>query len=209
MLRRQEKATKAAAKQITAELRDDLKRLETGCFALGRKVATAVDRHVPEALGMNMMDWMEDTFSASVSVVFRSLRAFRALKGVPEEKLKEIIQANAVNIARLPEKVRKSDEWVDKAATMPEKVFKEEVAHFIEKRTGIKREKFSTLRISLPKDLYDLGTEAMLKIARILQVDISDASKNQTGALINVWTAIFVLINLTDESRLKVEIEGE
>ena len=207
-LRKIEKATQKQAKQITADLRKAWKGLEVGWLALGRKVERAVELHVPEALGTDMTSWMQSTFDCSASKVFQAFRASKALKGIPEEKLNQITQANAVRMATLPEKERKSPEWVKKAVELPMDKFKESVDDWQEKKTGIKKEKWHTFRVGLPKDVYDLVLEAEFKLAKILEVDISDKSMNQSAARLACWEALAALVNLTDESILKAEIQG-
>jgi hypothetical protein len=207
-LRKIKKATKQEAVKRTAERRKQWKSLETGWLALGRAVEQDVALHVPEALGTTFTAWLESTFDCSASKVFQAFRASKALKGIPEEKLNQITQANAVRMATLPEKERKSPEWVKKAVELPMNEFKSEVEAHIEKKTGIKKEKWHTFRVGLPKDVYDLVLEAEFKMAGILEVDISDTSKNQAAARLTVWEAFAALINLTDESILKAEVQG-
>jgi Glu-tRNA(Gln) amidotransferase subunit E-like FAD-binding protein len=203
------KFTKPEAEKETAALRKQYRGLEAGWFALGRRVALDVERHIPQAMGMNLTDWLEKTFDASAAKVFRALRAAKALKGVPEKTLKAMPEGNAVQLARLPEKERKSKEWVDRAVSITVPEVKQAVDEFMEKKTGQKKTKWKTFRVSLPDDVYDLLLEAEAKIARVIGVDVSDKSEHLIDARIKVWEAIASLISLTDESQLKVETIGD
>lgn len=211
MLRKIQKATKAEAMKNQIALRNKYRECKRTWFSLGLDVKQAMERHEPEALGLSFTQWLEATFGESDSTLWRALRSAKVLGYLPESTLNKITTVNADQFTRLPEKLRKgpgSDEWVKKAIDLPTEKFKQEVNKAREE-CGIKAEKFKTLLRKFPSDLYDQVLEMESKVARILEVDISEASENQLAALISVWEALSSLVKLTDESQLKVEIQGE
>src|SRR5690348_10307622 len=122
------KATVEQAKRMTAEVRKEWKILETGWLRLGRLVDKCLKERVPEALGLTAHQWMEKNLPGSTSKAWRALRIVRAFEGVPDEKLAQVSEGNAYALTRLPEKERKSKEWVEKAATESNEDFREDVA---------------------------------------------------------------------------------
>jgi len=64
------------------------------------------------------------------------------------------------------------------------------------------------LAVRVPVAVYELLMAAEEKIGRVLEVDLVDESK-RPASLITVWEAIAQLVNDTDETRLKLEIEGD
>jgi hypothetical protein len=102
--------------------------IKSNWLRLGTLIQRMSDSRAYEALGFpHMYAWMTARFRDSLSNVFSALRSVRALKGVPEETLKRIGERNAHMLTYMPEKERKSDEWLTKAATLPTKEFKQEV----------------------------------------------------------------------------------
>jgi hypothetical protein len=134
-----------------------------------------VDTDAIEVLGFpSVQAWMEARLGASVSNAFSALRSVRALKGVPQEQLERIGERNAHELTYVPEKERKSEEWLEKAATLPTKEFKQEVRKAIEKKTGLPSESFKTFSIALPEKVYESLCEAEKKLAGALCIDIED-----------------------------------
>ncbi|MGB2890660.1 MAG: hypothetical protein WBC04_23455 [Candidatus Acidiferrales bacterium] len=104
----------------------------------------------------------------------------------------------------LSEKDRKSDEWIEKAATLPAKDFKHVVRAALEKKTGLPQERFKTWSIALPEAVYESMCEAKKKLARSLGFDI----EVKPGSRIQVWEALTQWILQTDEQTIKVQTEG-
>src|SRR5450631_1524539 len=117
---RHSKATEAEAKTMDEEAIRIVRLMRSNWLRLGRLVQKIIDTQAFEALGFpNMHAWMNDRLGESMSSAFSALRSVRALRGVPEERLNQIGERNAHALSYLPEKVRKSDEWLDKAAKLP------------------------------------------------------------------------------------------
>ena len=199
--------TKAQALARTKKHRQDLLGLKKGWLTLGRAVAKSIDLGVPAVLGMGMVDWVNDTFEVSASHIFRVLQNFKALKGVSTSQLEQMPEGSAHQLTRLPEKERKSPAMIQKAITMKPAEFKK-VVDEARQKNGYPPEEWATYARRIPKAIYDSMLEAEAKIARLLQVDIAEACEKRTANLILVVEAIAVLVNGTDESRLKIEIEG-
>jgi hypothetical protein len=104
----------------------------------------------------------------------------------------------------LPEKDRKSDEWIEKAATLPTKDFKCVVKAAVEKKTGLPQEGFRTWSIALPEAVYESMREAERKLARSLGIDI----EAKPGSRILVWEAFSQWILQTDDDTIKIQTEG-
>jgi hypothetical protein len=104
----------------------------------------------------------------------------------------------------LPETERQSDRWIEKAATLPTKEFKDEVETELERKTDMPREKFKTFSVALPEPVYDNLREAEEKLARSLNLDI----EMKPGSRILVWEALAQWILQTDEETIKVQTEG-
>jgi hypothetical protein len=125
------------------------------------------------------------------------------LAGVPEEKLKRIGERNAHMLTYLSEKDRKSDEWIQRAATLHTKDFNRVVRAALEKKTGLPQESFKTWSIALPEAVYKSMSEAEKKLARSLGIDIETKSGNR----IQVWEVSQWILQ-TDEQTIKVQTEG-
>ena len=207
MLKKQQ-LTKRDAQKRTKQHQKDFASLRKGWVVLGREVAESVDLGVPAKLGKTMRQWLDETFPDSASHIFAQLKSYRALKGVPEDVLEAMPAGNAAQLARLPEKDRKAATLVRKAVSQPPKEFKETVDTLREKKYGITPDIWHTYARRLPIAVFEKLVEAETKIARVLQVDISEESEKRATNLITVLEAIAVLINTTDEAWLKIETEG-
>jgi hypothetical protein len=202
---RRSKATEAEAKAMDEEAIRIVRLMRSNWLRLGRLVQKIIDTQAFEALGFpNMQAWMNARFGESLSSAFSALRSVRALRGVPEEKLNQIGERNAHALSCLPEKVRKSDEWLDKAANLPTKEFQQEAKALIEKNAGIQGEKFKTFSVALPESVYEMMLAAEKKIARSLDMDI----ETRPGLRITLWEAWAQWILQTDEQTIKAQTEG-
>jgi hypothetical protein len=202
---RHPKATEAEAKAMDTEVVRIAAEIRAGWLRLGLLIRKMIDSQAYEALGFpNMHAWMTSRLGESLSSVFSALRSVRALEGVPEEQLTRIGERNAHMLTYLPPKQRTSQEWIERAATLPIKEFKQEVQIELEKKTGIAPERFKTFSIALPEMVYQNMCEAEKKMARSLQIDIEDRPGNR----ILVWEAFTQWILLTDEQTIKIQTEG-
>jgi len=164
-----------------------------------------IDSQAYETLGFpNMHTWMTSRFGESLSSVFSALRSVRALEGVPEEQLTRIGERNAHMLTYLPPKQRMSQEWIEMAATLPTKEFKQEVRIELEKKNGMVQERFKTFSIALPEMVYQNMCDAEEKMAKSLQIDI----EGRPGNRILVWEAFSQWILLADEQTIKTQTEG-
>jgi hypothetical protein len=202
---RRPKATKAEAEAMDKEVIRIVGEIRSNWLRLGRLVQRFMETQAFEALGFpNVHAWMTSRLGESLSNAFSALRSVRALEGVPEEKLQRIGERNAHELTYLPEKERKSEEWLDKAATLPTKAFKQEVRTAIEKKTGLPSENFKTFSIALPEKVYESVCEAEKKLAWSLGIDI----ETKPGSRILVWEALAQWILLTDEETIRAHTEG-
>ena len=202
---RRPKATEAEARAMDKEAIRIIGEVKSGWLRLGVLIERMVRTNAFEVLGFtSMRSWMEARLGDSLASAYSALRSVRALKGVPEEKLNRIGERNAHALTYLPERERKSDEWIDKAAILPNKKFKREVETAVEKNTGLPREKFKTFWIALPEPVYESVCEAEKKLARSLGIDIA----TNPGNRIQVWEAFSQWILQTDEQTIKVQTEG-
>src|SRR5687767_15131814 len=140
------RATQAEAKTMDKEAIRLIGEMKSSWLRLGSLIQRMIDTQAFQALGFpSMQAWMNARLGESASSVFSALRSLRALEGVPRAKLERIGERNAHVLTYLPEKERKSDEWIEKAAKLPTKEFKREAETFLEVKTGIPRDKFKTL----------------------------------------------------------------
>jgi hypothetical protein len=202
---RRPKATKAGAEAMYKEAVRIVGEIRSNWFRLGSLIQRMMDTHAYEALGFpNMHSWMTARLGESLSTAYSAVRSVRALKGVNEEKLKHIGERNAHMLTYLSEKDRKSDEWIEKAATLPTKDFNRVVRAAFEKKTGLPQERFKTWSIALPEAVYESMCEAEKKLAWSLGIDI----EAKPGNRIQVWEALSQWILQTDEQTIKVQTEG-
>ena len=202
---RRRRANEAEARVMDKEAIRIVKVMRSNWLRLGRLVQKIIDTQAFEALGYpNMHAWMDARLGESLSSAFSALRSVRALRGVPEEKLKQIGERNAHALSYLPEKVRKSEEWLYKAANLPTKKFEQEAKAMIEKNKGIRSEEFRTFSIALPVSVYEMMLAAEQKIARTLEMDI----ENRPGLRVSLWEAWAQWILQTSEETIKVQTEG-
>jgi hypothetical protein len=195
-------ATKAEAVAMDEQVLRIVGEIKSNWLRLGRLVQNFRETRAFEALGFpNFNAWMKERLGASLSNAFSALRSVRALEGVSEEKLKRIGERNAHLLTYLPEKKRKSEEWLEKAATLPTKEFK----HEIETARGLSRDGFKTFSIALPDAVYESVIQAEKKIAWSLGIDI----ETKPGNRIQVWEALAQWIILqTDEQTIRTQTEG-
>ena len=132
------RVTAEEAKSRTVHIREVFVRMGKMWWELGAEVKRAIEDRVPEALGQSAHAWMESCFGDSWLKIYRAHRIMKALSGVEMEKLEKISEGNAYALARLPEKVRKSSEWIERATKLTNEKFREAADKFIERKTGIK-----------------------------------------------------------------------
>ena len=202
---RQPKATKAEAEVLDKEVARVVGEIRSNWLLLGRLVEKVRQTRAFEALGLpGFHAWMTARLGESLSSAYSAVRSVRALEGVPDEKLKRIGERNAHTLTHLPEKERKSQEWLEKAATLRTKEFKQEVQIAIEQKTGLRKDRFKTFSIALPEAVYENLCEAEKKLARCIDLDI----ETKPGNRIQVWEAFSQWILLTDERTIRVQTEG-
>src|SRR2546430_13197002 len=136
-------ASKAEAKALDDQATQIIKYVRRSWLSLGLIMKKVSETRAYEQLGFrSMRAWMESRFVEQIASAYQSMRAVRALDGVPESKLEKIGTRNAPVLVRLPDRERKSDKWIDKAATLPERELKAEVDALIETKTHMPKEKF-------------------------------------------------------------------
>jgi hypothetical protein len=198
-------ATKPEAEAMDKKVVRLVGEIRSNWLRLGRLVQRFMEARAFEALGFpNFHAWMTARLGENLSNAFSALRSVRALKDVPEEKLKRIGERNAHMLTYLPEMERKSEEWLEKAATLQTRDFKHVVSAALERKTGLQQESFKTWSIALPEAVYKSMCEAEKKLARSLEIDI----ETKPGNRIQVWEAFAQWILQIDDQTIKVQTEG-
>lgn len=205
-------ATEKEARVATDALREKFKKLGGAWFELGREVKSCMERQVPRAYGlattgkaMNVADWMEICFPASVPKIYRALRIAKGLEKVPEERMKLLSEGNAFNLTRLPEELRLSQEWIDLAIVAPTEQFEEAVDGALEAKGAPKKEKWAVLFPKLPgtlKELYD-ATEKKLAEAMDLDLELHPEWRFQ------IWERVIAMLFQTGEATLREALVGD
>lgn len=205
-------ATERDARAVTEALRERFKKLGGAWFELGRDVKDCLDRQVPRAYGlattgtaMNVADWMEVCFESSVPKIYRALRIARALEKVPEDRMKLLPEGNAFNLARLPESLRISTEWVDLAIIAPGDQFEEAVDGALEAKGGPKKDKWLALFPKLPETLKELYSETEKKLAEAMDLDIELHPERR----FQIWERVIAMLFQTGEENLRAALVGD
>jgi len=111
-------ATKEEARNLDREATEIIKTMKTGWLSLGLVVKKMIETRAFEQLGFtSMRAWMESRLREQTASAYQALRAVRALDGIPISQLERIGTRNAQVIARLPEKERRSNEWIARPRT--------------------------------------------------------------------------------------------
>jgi len=204
MLRKLKTATEAEARAIDDEVVRILGEMKCGWLRLGLLIQKVIDTQAFVALGFpSMHSWMTARLGGSMSNAFAALKTVRALSGVPESQLESIGSRNAQVLIRLPEKERKSEEWIKKASTLPERELRAEVDAAIEKRTGMPKERFRYWGEAVPESLAQKLDEMLAKICKVLEVDLIE-----TSGRITALEALAAMILNTPDEILRTETEG-
>lgn len=198
--------TKKEALARTAEIKREVGTAKKMRIRILRTIAASVDRREYEIAGFeDLGTWLEHVgIETSVSHFLRLLHNIRALKHVTDAQLEAMPEGNAHTLARLPEKTRRDPKMIERAVSEKPAEFKARVGGTAKETP----EGWKTFALLVPEGVYGRLREAEAKIARILELDLSDEEK-RPSRLISVWEAIAQLVNDTDESRLKLEIEGD
>ena len=197
-------ATKEEAVDLDRKATQIIKEMKRSWLSLGLVMKRVSETQAYEQLGFrSMRAWMESRLGEQMASAYQSMRAVRALEGVPESMLEKIGTRNAQVLVRLPEKERKSDQWIEKAAKLPERELRAEVDALIEGKTHMPKEKFRFWGEPVPESVAQKLDEMMAKIGRVLEVDVSERPGRITAL-----EALAATILTTPEEQLKIEIEG-
>lgn len=204
-------ATEREARALTESVRDKFKLLGSAWFDLGREVSNCLDRQVPHAYGlaaqgksMNVAEWLELCFPQSVPKIYRALRIAKALKTLPEERVKLLTEGNAYNLTRLPEKLRTDEEWLDRAVELDNEEFSQAVDEVLEKKGHAPKEQYVTMFPKMPANFGELFEDAEKKIAFVLELDIAA----KPGLKSIVWERAVTLLFQTGDNVLREAFIG-
>jgi hypothetical protein len=198
-------ATEAEAKAMDKEAVRIVAELKSGWLRLGMLIQKMAATRAFETLDFpSMHSWMTDRLGESISGAYSALRSVRALHGIPEAKLEKIGERNAHTLARLPEKDRRRDEWIEKAANLPTKEFVAQVDEAIEKKTGLPNEQFRFWGEAVPVSVAQKLDEMLEKIGRVLELDMT----RRSGRITALEALAATILTTTDE-QLKAETEGD
>jgi len=204
MLRKLKIATEAEARAMDDEVVRILGEMKCGWLRLGLLIQKMIDTQAFVALGFpSMHSWMTARLGGSMSNAFAALKTVRALSGVPESQLESIGTRNAQVLIRLPEKERKSEEWIKKASMLPERELRAEVDAAIERKTGMPKERFRYWGEAVPESLAQKLDEMLAKICNVLELDLTE-TKGRIAAL----EALAATILNTPDEILRTETEG-
>jgi hypothetical protein len=197
-------ATKEEARSLDHEAIQIIKEMKRSWLSLGLIVKKVSESRAYEQLGFkSMRAWMGSRLGEQAASAYQAMRAVKALDGVPESKLEKMGTRNAQVLVRLPEKDRKSEEWIDKAAKLPERVLRAEVDALIEGKSYMPKEKFRYWGEAVPESVAQKLDEMMTKIGHVLQVDVSE----RPGRITALEALAATILNTTEE-QLQTEIEG-
>ena len=197
-------ATEAEARAMDEEIVRILGEIKSGWLRLGLLLQRMIATEAFLALGFpSMHSWMTARLGGSMSNAFAALKTVRALSGVPLSQLENIGTRNAQVLIRLPEKERKSEEWIKKASILQERQLRAEVDAAIEKKTGMPKERFCYWGEVVPESVSEKLEEMMAKIGRVLQIDVSERHGRITAL-----EALAATILSTPEGILRAETEG-
>lgn len=202
---RRPKATLAEANAMDQEAVRIIAEIKSGWLRLGILIEKMIKTRAFETLGFPSMHcWMTKRLGESMSGAYSALRSVRALRGIPEAKLEKIGECNAHTLTRLPEKERKSDEWIEKAANLPTKEFVAQVDVAIEKKAGLPTERFRFWGEAVPESVAQKLDEMLEKIGNVLVLDVTLRSER-----IMALEALAATILNTPDEQLKAETEGD
>lgn len=197
--------SKKEALQKTARVDRMIKQMESSWYGLAALIQDCIDARVPAALGVTFTAWIEQRFGKrKLSDAWRKLRIMRALKGLPEKRVKALPESNAYALSRLPEKDRKDPRWLKAAETEKVDAFEEKVEKRLEQKTGIKREKFMHWFPTMPEGDKAILEAAETKLAHIFGMDLVQ----NPGLRIEIWRRAAIFFVTTEEEHLIIESEG-
>jgi hypothetical protein len=171
------KVTREEAQSRTSHIKGLYKKMGLTWWELGEEVERAVDDRVPEALGQSFSQWAEAIFGEGWLRIRRAFLAVKATKHLTHEKRVQLSEGNAYHFTHLPEKERKSEEWLKKAIALDNDAFKAATDKFIEKKTGIKDVMCKLADAlgftTIPQSLSEIVKETMVLAASLLSVDLT------------------------------------
>lgn len=199
------KRTKKDAERKTEAVDRLIKEMEGSWWKLAKMIQACIDQHVPAAMGLTFTTWIEARFGKrKLSDAFRKLRIVRALKALPEYRVKALPESNAYSLSRLSEKDRKDRKWLTAAETTPVAEFEERVEKHIEQKTGMARERFVHWFPTMPEADSQLLEDAESKLAKLFGFDL----KQQPGLRVEIWRRVAIFMVTTEDEHLIVESEG-
>jgi hypothetical protein len=203
-------ATEREAKELTESLRNEFKK--SGWFELGKRVKDCLDRQVPYVYGlltdgkpMNVAPWMELCFEESVPTVYAAYRMFRGLEPIGDPRVPLISRVNAENLVRLPEDLRLSPEWLQKALEMPTGEFKAAVDDARAARGAAPKEKWVAFFPKLPATLRELYEAVEKKLAEAMDLDLELHPERR----FQIWERVIVMLFQTGEENLRAALVGD
>lgn len=204
-------ATEREAKAATEGLREKFRLLGTAWFQLGKEVKDCLARQVPRAYGMattgkpiNAIQWLEETFPGSRAKIYRALKIATVLEKVPEEKVNLLTEGNAYYLTTLPMGMATSDEWLAKAAAMPNDEFKTAVEAALMQKGHPAKEKWLELFPRMPATVKELFEETEKKLAAAMEIDVELYPEKR----VTVWERVIVMLYQTGQQTLREALVG-
>lgn len=202
------------AANITRSLQDEYRGLQTRWVDLARRVQLALDRRVPQALGMGVREWLHKTFNRDSHYLEKQMDNLRALQGLPEEILGQISDFNAEQLVRLPEADRHKPEILKAAVDLVDKPteFRRMVSEIRKTKYGVEPDHWETLVRPLPANLVQRWETQEGRIAAGLGVRLPKPSEDLKGwknGQINVWEWLITAMEQTDQWQMHAWIHDE
>ena len=204
-------ATEREAREVTSELINKFRLLGTAWFQLGKEVKDCLARQVPRAYGLatagkpiNAIEWMEVCFPNSRAKIYRALKIATVLEKVPEDKVNLLTEGNAYYLTTLPAKLATSDEWLAKAAAMPNDEFKAAVDGALAKNGHPVKEKWLELFPRFPATVKELFQETEKKLGEAMEIDTELYPEKRA----TVWERVIVMLYQTGENTLREALVG-
>lgn len=128
------KDIKNRALQVQSRLQEIGASVQNDFVEMGKLILEAEENklweHLENSSGKayrSLRQWLINTIPYSKSYAYLARKAMIGLKGVPEDRLKEIPMVNMKQLIKLPEIQRKNPKWVKDAVDLPEKEFSKKV----------------------------------------------------------------------------------
>lgn len=199
-------ATEREAREATEAIRTLADSVGLSYWKLGAAVKEGIDRQYAKALGVNTREWMLTCVrgkGSSIAKIYRAIKIVSALPELAAEDLSKLSEGNAFSLASLPDKLRKSQEWIEKAKTLDTAAFKAEVNKALGKPA---EEEWYQPWARLPLTTEPIYDALIKKLAEeVFQVDV----EREPQKLVMITEMVIVMLHQTPTEALREALVGE